>query len=81
MLPSISGNDAIEVFQILGYTHDETRDDYVILVYESTNPEHNDLLVQLVDQLSVTALKDLIRDSGFTEDEFLKAYDEWQDEA
>jgi predicted RNA binding protein YcfA (HicA-like mRNA interferase family) len=68
-LSSISGKDAVSIFQKFGYSIDHQTGSHIILYHESkptlSIPNHKELAPGL--------LRGLIRKSGLTVDDFLKA--------
>ncbi|MBU0710493.1 type II toxin-antitoxin system HicA family toxin [bacterium] len=69
ILSNISGKDAVKVFQKFGYSIDHQTGSHIILYHEMRStlsiPNHKELAPGL--------LRGLIRKSGLTVDEFLKA--------
>lgn len=69
ILSNISGKDAVRIFQKFGYILDHQTGSHMILYHESkptlSIPNHKELAPGL--------LRGLIRKSGLTVDEFLKA--------
>lgn len=68
-LSNISGKEAVSIFQTFGYVLDHQTGSHLILYHESrptlSIPNHKELALGL--------LKGLIRKSGLTVEEFLKA--------
>lgn len=69
ILSNVSGKEAVKIFQKFGYTLDHQTGSHMILYHESrptlSIPNHKELALGL--------LRGLIRKSGLTVDEFLKA--------
>lgn len=69
LLSNISGKKAVRIFQKFGYTVDHQTRSHIILYHESratlSIPDHSELAPGL--------LRGLIRKSGLTVEEFLKA--------
>jgi len=69
LLSNISGKEAVRIFQKFGYTIDHQTGSHIILYHESratlSIPNHGELAPGL--------LRGLIRKSGLTVDEFIKA--------
>ncbi|HGJ64982.1 TPA: type II toxin-antitoxin system HicA family toxin [bacterium] len=69
MLSNISGKEAVRIFQKFGYILDHQTGSHMILYHESrptlSIPDHKELAPGL--------LRALIRKSGLTVDQFLKA--------
>jgi len=69
ILSNLSGQDAVKIFQKFGYIIDHQTGSHIIIYHESkptlSVPNHKELAPGL--------LRGLIRKSGLTVDEFLKA--------
>jgi predicted RNA binding protein YcfA (HicA-like mRNA interferase family) len=69
VLSNLSGKDAVRIFQTFGYITDHQTGSHIILYHENrptlSVPNHRELAPGL--------LRGLIRKSGLTVDEFLKA--------
>ena len=69
ILSNISGKEAVKIFQKFGYVVDHQTGSHMVLYHESrptlSIPDHRELAPGL--------LRGLIRKSGLTVDEFLKA--------
>ena len=69
LLSNISGKEAVKIFQKFGYVVDHQTGSHMLLYHESrptlSIPDHRELAPGL--------LRGLIRKSGLTVDEFLKA--------
>lgn len=71
-LPSISGKDAIAVFESLGFSLDRVRGSHHVL----KKPEHRyHLTIQVHSNQSLPkgTLRSVIRDAGITVDQFVEA--------
>ncbi|MBA2693963.1 MAG: type II toxin-antitoxin system HicA family toxin [Rubrobacter sp.] len=68
-LPAISGKEAIKAFERLGYERKRQRGSHVVMSFPGRRPivvpEHGDM--------KRGTLRSIIRDSGFTVEEFLEA--------
>lgn len=68
-LPSISGKEAVKAFERLGYRRERQRGSHIIM----SAPGRRPIVVPDHREIKRGALRSLIRDSGFTVEEFLEA--------
>ena len=68
-LPTVSGRDAIRLFERLGYEQDRQRGSHIVLRH--TDPPHRRLVVPVHKSLAKGTLRALIREAGLTVDEFI----------
>ena len=69
-LPVISGIEAVKAFQKAGYELDDQHGSHIIL--RRADPPHRRLSVPNHKELAKGTLRSLIREGGFTVDEFVR---------
>lgn len=68
-LPSISGKETMKAFEKLGYERELQRGSHIVMVFPGRRP----IAVPEHREIKRGTLRSLIRDSGFTVEEFLEA--------
>lgn len=68
-LPSISGKEAVRAFERLGYSKKRQKGSHVFMVYEGRRA----ISVPLNEPIKSGTLRRIIRDSGFSVEEFVAA--------
>lgn len=69
-LPVTSGNNAIKVFQKIGYQTVRQRGSHIRMRH--TDPSHKPLTIPVHKELKPGLLRKLLRDSGLSVEEFVK---------
>jgi predicted RNA binding protein YcfA (HicA-like mRNA interferase family) len=69
-LPAISGEEAVRIFQKLGYEFDRQHGSHIILRH--VRPPHRRLSVPNHKELAKGTLRTLIREAGLSVDEFVR---------
>ena len=69
-LPSISGNEAIQVFKNLGFQVVRQRGSHVVL-----RKEDHGCVIPVHKELAIGTLRNAIKQAGVTTDEFISAYE------
>ena len=67
-LPVVAGSDAVRAFRKAGYESDDQHGSHIILRH--ADPPHRRLSVPNHKELAKGTLRALIRDAGFTVDQF-----------